>query len=73
MCANVCVQDIVEEEYSVGWNGQPQQDLLLLTHLLCSEKSVKKLVQCSQPDSLESLDDCSEVELAFLARCEQSL
>ncbi len=65
-----CAQDVVEEEYSVGFDGQPHQDLLILTHLLCSNaKSTKKLVQCLEPDSLQSLDDCSEVELAFLTRC----
>ncbi len=58
-----------EEEYNVRSDGQPHQDLLILTHLLCSTaKSTTKLVQSLQPDLLKSLDDCSREELSFLAR-----
>lgn len=55
-------QGLLESEYHVDIEGQPDQDLLMLTRLLCSTDKPRK---CLQPVSLQ---DCSTEELVFLTR-----
>lgn len=47
-------QGMLEEEYTVSCTGQPDEDLLMLTRLLCS-RDKSNLQHCRQPTSVQVL------------------
>lgn len=65
------MKNLMEEDYGVFLDGQPSQDLLILTHFLCVKRtgSLHDLLHCLKPASLQSLSDCSQEEQIFLRRC----